>query len=177
MASYPSGIVSTAVFTTKSNTLDVIDASHPNLIQEEIIAIETALGTNPAQSSSGSGTYVSAATPFGTVAARLNNHEIGIIGDVHTQYVKNSLVTTAGDLLVGSGSGTLARLGIGASGTVLTSNGTTAAWSTPASGISQTNGTVTTASTSLGVLRNVWVNTAAPTSGNGIDGDIWVQYV
>lgn len=127
MASYPSGIVSTAVFTTKANTLDIIDASHPNLIQEEVIAIETALGTNPAQSTNGSGSYVSAATAFGTVNARLNNHEIGILGDVHTQYVK------------------------------------------------KVDGVVTTASTSSGVVRNIYSSTSNPTGG--MDGDVWLKYV
>lgn len=39
------------------------------------------------------------------------------------------------------------------------------------------NGAVTTASTSLNVVRNMTVSTSAPTSGQGSDGDIWVQYV
>lgn len=38
-------------------------------------------------------------------------------------------VTAAGDLIVGTGNGTVSRLGIGSSGTVLVSNGTTASWS------------------------------------------------
>jgi len=40
-----------------------------------------------------------------------------------------STVTAAGDLLIGTGNGTVSRLGIGSSGTVLVSNGTTASWS------------------------------------------------
>ena len=39
-----------------------------------------------------------------------------------------STVTAAGDLIVASGSGAVTRLGIGTSGQVLTSNGTTAVW-------------------------------------------------
>lgn len=39
------------------------------------------------------------------------------------------------------------------------------------------NGTVTTASTSSAVVRNIHASANAPTSGQGIDGDIWVQYV
>lgn len=39
---------------------------------------------------------------------------------------------TTGDLLLGSGASTLAALAIGASNTVLTSNGTTASWAVPA---------------------------------------------
>ena len=43
--------------------------------------------------------------------------------------------------------------------------------------VNVTNGAVTTASTSLNVVRNMTVSTSAPTSGQGSDGDIWVQYV
>ena len=97
VASFPSSVVTTATFTPKVNTVDVIDASHPNLIQDEVIAIETALGITPALSSAGSGSHTAAATNFGTVGARLNNIEIGVLGDVHTQYVNktNGVVTTA----------------------------------------------------------------------------------
>lgn len=90
MASYPSSIITTATFTPKVNTVDIIDASHPNLIQDEIIAIETALGTTPAQSSAGSSSHTAAATNFVTVGARLNNIENGVLGDVHTQYIRKS---------------------------------------------------------------------------------------
>jgi len=72
------------------NTVDIIDASHPNLIQDEIIAIETALGTTPAQSSAGSGSHTASSTNFVTVGARLNNIENGVLGDVHTQYVRKA---------------------------------------------------------------------------------------
>lgn len=40
----------------------------------------------------------------------------------------------AGDLAIGTGSDTAARLAIGANNTVLTSNGTTATWSAPSAG-------------------------------------------
>jgi len=43
--------------------------------------------------------------------------------------------------------------------------------------VSATNGTVTTASTSSGVVRNIYVNTAIPSTTAGyLDGDIWVVY-
>lgn len=50
---------------------------------------------------------------------------------------------------------------------------------TPASigAVSVTNGAVTTASTASTVVRNITVSASAPTSGQGMDGDIWVQYV
>ena len=45
-----------------------------------------------------------------------------------------SPITTAGDLILGSGVNTAGRLGIGANGYVLTSNGTTASWAVAAGG-------------------------------------------
>ena len=86
-AVYPGSVRS---FTTKQNNVDVVDASHPNLIQEEVVAIQSTLGTNPATSSTGSGIYVSTSTAFATVKARLDNIETGVVGDVHTQYAKNA---------------------------------------------------------------------------------------
>lgn len=44
-----------------------------------------------------------------------------------------SPITTAGDLIIGNGSNSATRLAIGTNGYVLTSNGTTATWSAPAS--------------------------------------------
>lgn len=45
-----------------------------------------------------------------------------------------STVTATGDLIVGTGSATVGRLGIGTNGQVLSSNGTTATWVSPTSG-------------------------------------------
>jgi len=86
-AVYPGSIRN---FTTKANTVDTIDASHPNLIQEEVTAIESVLGINPNLSTTGSGAYTNVATSWGTVSSRLANIENGITGDVHTQYLKLS---------------------------------------------------------------------------------------
>lgn len=88
-----------------------------------------------------------------------------------------STVTTTGDLIVGTGSATVGRIGIGSNGQILTSNGTTAAWATLSTPyVNQTNGTVTTASTSSAVVRNIHTSTTTPVSGNGIDGDVWLVY-
>jgi hypothetical protein len=50
---------------------------------------------------------------------------------------------------------------------------------TPASigAVAVNNGTVTTANTGQAAVRNTFVSTNAPTSGQGNDGDIWVQYI
>lgn len=69
--------------------------------------------------------------------------------------ILKSTVTTAGDLIVGTGNAAVTRLGIGANGTVLSSNGTTAAWSTPSAPPTYqdweilASGTITTGSTSF----------------------------
>lgn len=93
-ATYPSSVRS---FTTKVNNIDIIDAAHPNVLQEEVVAIESTLGVNPQVSSGLTGSYVSASTTFPTVSARLDNIERGISGDTHTQYVRvagGSTITT-----------------------------------------------------------------------------------
>jgi hypothetical protein len=86
-ASYPSSV---RPFTTKTNILSVIDAADPNSLQEEVVAIETTLGINPALSTSVSSTdvFVSSSSQYSTVSLRLANLERGIVGDSHTQYVK-----------------------------------------------------------------------------------------
>lgn len=47
MATYPASIKS---FTTKTNQVDDVDAAHMNTVQDEIVAIQTELGTDPAGS-------------------------------------------------------------------------------------------------------------------------------
>ncbi len=113
-AVYPGAV---RVFTTKVNNIDIIDASHPNVLQEEVVAIQSVLGTNPQISSGLSGTYVSVQTTFDSVSERLDNIEKGITGDTHTQYLKrtggsgiiNSLATNVG-LTVQGASGQTANL-------------------------------------------------------------------
>jgi hypothetical protein len=95
-----------------------------------------------------------------------------------TTKIPLATVTTAGDLILGSGAGSVSRLALGASGTVLTSNGSTAVWQTPTVYLPTTNASVTAANTASGVLRNIYLNTAAPTSTAGyLDGDLWLVYV
>jgi hypothetical protein len=70
--------------------------------------------------------------------------------------IPKSTVTTAGDLIVADGSASVTRLGIGSNGQVLSSNGTTATWTTPAGGgdkvyTSLLDTTVTTVSTTYSV--------------------------
>lgn len=89
MASYPSSI---AIFSSKSNITDIIDASHPNSVQDEITAIESTLGVEPRLSTapSPSGTFNSTATTYGSLGARLANIETGVVSDAHTQYLRKA---------------------------------------------------------------------------------------
>ncbi len=62
----------------------------------------------------------------------------GGTGQITASAAFNALspITTAGDLILGTGVNTAGRLGIGTNGQVLTSNGTTASWQTVANSVS-----------------------------------------
>jgi len=96
-ASYPTNL---RAFSTKRNTLDIVDAADPNSIQEEVIAIENILGVNPNISTApvSSGTFVTTSTAYSNLTARLANIETGIVSDSHTQYIRrtgNETITNA----------------------------------------------------------------------------------
>ena len=85
-ASYPTSVRS---FTTKVNVVDIIQAAHPNSLQEEVVAIESVLGTAPTVATAAVATdWANTATDYVTIKARLANIEKGIVADTHTQYVK-----------------------------------------------------------------------------------------
>lgn len=81
-ASYPASVAS---FTTRTDDTDTIFAAHVNALQEEVVAIETALGTAPTNSTARS-------TNYGSVDARLEALE--------TDYLIKTGGTLTGDLLV-----------------------------------------------------------------------------
>lgn len=88
-------------------------------------------------------------------------------------YAGAPLGATSGLIVKTNSGGELTTLAAGTSGQFLQYDGT---WATPSvSGyVSQTNGTVTTASTSSGVVRNIYTSTSNPSGG--IDGDVWMVY-
>ena len=88
-AAYPTGIAS---FINKVNVTDIIDASHPNALQDEVIATQTTLGAEPNRSTSPSagGTFNATSNLFSTVGLRLNNLEVGVVSDAHTQYLRKA---------------------------------------------------------------------------------------
>lgn len=177
MASYPSAIVdTTTVFTTKTNTNTVIDASHVNYLQDEVRAIEIALGTNPQQSTNGAGTYVSAAQNYSTLAARLNNYDVGIIGDVHTQYIRKTsdsanIISTGAvgvkGLIIKAVSGQTANLQEWQD-----SSGAVVAAISPTGGLSSSSSVANLTLTSAVLTSPIesWnINTTAPTGALNID--------
>lgn len=176
-ATYPGSVRS---FTTKVDVTGIVYAAHPNDLQEEVVAIESILGVTPSLSTTpnSGGTFNATTTSFATVSARIANIETGIVADTHTQYVKKDTLTTKGDLYAATAASTIARIGVGTDGQVLTAASGQASglsWATPVSSyVSQTNGTVTTASTSSAVVRNIHVSTSTPTGGS--DGDVWLKY-
>ena len=99
MASYPSSV---KTFTTKVDGVTTVAAADVNDVQGEIVAVETALGTNPATSVLGTasiGTYSSAPGALSNVSARLQNLEAGLTGDSttgarigYTQLAQSTLV-------------------------------------------------------------------------------------
>ncbi len=85
MAVYPSGVKS---FQNKTDFTDIILAEHINAIQDEVTAIEAAVGVSPNVSSGYVGTFDDSTITFSTLSARIANIEKGIKGDVHNQYLK-----------------------------------------------------------------------------------------
>ena len=101
-ASYPTSVRS---FTTKVNVVDIIQAADPNSLQEEVIAVESVLGTSPSLATAAveSG-WANTATDYTTVKERLANIEKGIVADTHTQYVKKvggSTITSSTNSVIG----------------------------------------------------------------------------
>jgi hypothetical protein len=89
VATFPSQV---KVFVNKSNVVDLIDASHPNILQDEVNAMQTVMGTNPARSTtvSSSDTFISTQTDFDNIKARIANVEKGVVADTHSQYIKKT---------------------------------------------------------------------------------------
>lgn len=75
-------------FTTKVDFVDIVLAEHVNTLQNEVRAIQLAIGTNITTSSGFTGTFTTTTENWPTLQARLANIERGIVGDAHTQYVK-----------------------------------------------------------------------------------------
>lgn len=97
VAFYPGQIVNFG--SDEVDFLSTVYAAHPNALRAEVVAIETTLGTNPTASTSPSSSSVfSPGVTYPSINARLANIERGIVGDSHTQYVKNTGGNVSGTL-------------------------------------------------------------------------------
>ncbi len=137
------------LFTGGNNTRLPIGAAGRVLTSDGTTASWSALpGTGTVTSvavSSTGGTIAFTGSPIttsGTINLDINTVAIakGGTGQVTASAAFNALspITSVGDLILGTGVNTASRLAVGGAGTVLTSNGTTASWTAPA-----TAGTVT----------------------------------
>jgi hypothetical protein len=130
-ASYPTTVKS---FTTKVDFTDTVLAAHVNSLQEEVVAVQTELGTDVAVGSGWVGVFDQVTTNWNTLKDRITNIEYGIqdaldatipiggsTGQVLTKTSSSNYAVawqTIDALPSQSGNG----------GKYLTTNGTTATW-------------------------------------------------
>jgi hypothetical protein len=178
-AVYP-GTIKT--FTTKVNVADIVDASDPNTLQDEVVAIESTLGVNPGTSTtpSSTGTFNATSNAFGSVSDRLANIETGVVADTHSQYLRKSADTVNTIIpAAASNKGLVIKAAASQSANLQEwqlSDGTIISYVSPTGVITGKVNVVSASSTGVGV-RNIYASASAPTLGQGVDGDIWVQYV
>lgn len=123
-------------------------------------------------------------TSSGTLALTYSGTALPILnggtGQTTASAAFNALspITTAGDLILGTGVNTAGRLGIGTNGQVLQSNGTTASWVTFTGGATITPTTTNTTyylvgtSSTSGTFSTASISTTIPISYNPSTGDL-----
>lgn len=126
VAAYPNNFPS---FVPKVDDVDTVWADHVNTLQAEVLAIATVLGTLPQGAQSSVKARLAAVeSTANAVAARFDSNglipQAGVVGLSSTlaSMLSAVLFDAKGDLLVGSGNDTLVKLGVGATGTILTSD-------------------------------------------------------
>lgn len=132
-ASYPTTVKS---FTTKVDFTDTVLAAHVNSLQEEVVAVQTELGTDVAVGSGWIGVFDSITTNWSTLKDRLANMEYGIQDALDASIPTGG---TTGQALVKTSNSNYAVAWqnidalpsqSGNNGKFLTTNGSTASWST-----------------------------------------------
>lgn len=95
-ASYPNSVKS---FIPQVDLVSIVDAIDVNDAYDEIVAIETAIGPNPATSDAwGSDTFSSSTTSWGTLKARIQNIEHGVY-----KAITDRISKAGGDTITASG--------------------------------------------------------------------------
>lgn len=126
------------------------------------------------------GTGLTGGGDSGDVTLNVNIPAVGSAITITASQISD-VTSTAAELNILDGvTSTAAELNILDGATLTTAelnhlDGVTSAVQTQINGkVSKTNGEVTTATTSDGVVRNIYVNTSGPTGG--IDGDVWLVF-
>jgi len=125
---------SVRIYSAKTDLVDTVLAEHVNLLQSEVTAVQSTLGTG-LLTSTWTGTF-SQITTHTSVSSRLRNIEVGLLS-VNADAVgaiPKSLTTTKGDMIVATSSSNPTRLPVGSNGEVLTADSTQTAgvrWSPP----------------------------------------------
>lgn len=108
------------------------------------------------------GTGLTGGGTSGAVTLALNSSSV----------ISPTIVDAAGDLIIGTAADTVGRLAIGTNGQILTSNGTTATWTTPAGGggavvqVKGVLGSTTTSTTSSTFVDAATTLSITPTSAS-----------
>lgn len=125
---------SVRIYSAKTDLVDTVLAEHVNLLQDEVTAVQSTLGTG-LLTSTWTGTF-SQPTTHASVSARLRNIEIGLLS-VNADAVgaiPKSLTTSKGDLIVATSASTPTRLPVGSDGFLLTADSSQTAgvrWAQP----------------------------------------------
>jgi hypothetical protein len=136
--------VSDSTLYTAGNGLQLTSGTQFSLISP---VVTTNGGTGLTSFTSGGAVYATSTSALTTGTLPIAS---GGTGQTTASAAFNALspITSTGDLILGTGTNTAGRIGIGANGYVLTSNGTTASWSPgassmvyPAAGIANSTGT------------------------------------
>jgi len=187
-AIYPGSI---RVFSSKVDLVDTVMASHVNLLQDEVTAIQTAIGTG-SLTSSWAGSYTNPTT-HASVANRLANIEAGVKSPTNVHGIAGSVVGTTDvqtltnksltDPSITGGTTnptTLQQGGIAAvtvSGTQTLTNKTLTSPAINSPAITSASGITTAGVQALtSRVRQITISTVAPISSDGVTGDVWFKY-
>lgn len=172
-AIYPGSV---RVFTPKVDLVDTVMASHVNLLQDEMTAVQTTLGTG-VLTSSWAGTFSTGTTSHATLGARLLNIEAGLRSATGVHAISGSIVGTTDtqtltNKTISGTSNTLSDVPQSAVTNLTTSLSAKA----NLSGATFTGNVTVVSPTATGSTgaRQITLSTSDPSGG--ADGDVWIKY-